>query len=350
MYYMFGDMTRLLKPEEVAFIAERTDFLTIEKSHGFEPLGAAELGTKHEVEAFKKVKPNTKVLFYFNSAYAWPFTSYNQNITPEKINDSPELKKLLLVNPKTGELGYRDSYIRHVYFWDVLNPECRKWWVDTVAKGVKESGADGAFIDQMHGFAWLRPDKSDEVQRAQGELLATLKKKLGPDKIVLGNNVHQDIAKHVFPVVDAGMLEHYNSKLLSKEGLLQDWGTMLRFAQVGKMSIFRIGAGQDPFRRQYEERELSRDQRILALARKRLEYHLACFLIGAQPYSYFQYGWGWDLEDGSLYDYLELHKPLGPPKGPYQRTTLEGWEFTREFEHAHVWVDTEKGQGKITWK
>ncbi len=36
--------------------------------------------------------------------------------------------------------------------------------------------------------------------------------------------------------------------------------------------------------------------------------------------------------------------------GAYQRTTPEAWEFTREFEHASVWVNTASGQGKITWR
>lgn len=353
MYYMFGDSKRLLTPDEVEFIAARTDFLTIEKSHGVEPLGAAELGTKHEVAAFKKIKPDIKVLFYFNSAYAWPFTSYNNYITPEKINEHEALKKLLLVDPNTGELAYRDSYIQHVYFWDVLNPESRKWWVNTVVKGVEETGADGAFIDQMHGFSWLREDRSDEVERAQGELITALKKKLGPDKIVLGNNVHQDIAKHVFPVVDASMFEHYNENLLSKEQLLQDWTDMLRFAKAGKISIFRVGVEQGPFVKKYEnvqDTNPTKDERMVLLSKERIEYHLACFLIGAQPYSYFQYGWGWDLEDGSLYDYPELRKPLGAPKGAYERSNPHDWEFTREFERASIWVDTEKGEAKITWK
>ena len=42
---------------------------------------------------------------------------------------------------------------------------------------------------------------------------------------------------------------------------------------------------------------------MAALARDRVEYYLACYLIGAQPYSYFQYGWGWTLSSGSLHDY-----------------------------------------------
>ena len=52
-YFMFGDKNRVLSPEQVRFIAEQTDFLCIEKSHGMEQLGAAELGAKHEAAAFK---------------------------------------------------------------------------------------------------------------------------------------------------------------------------------------------------------------------------------------------------------------------------------------------------------
>jgi hypothetical protein len=55
MYYMFGDSDRLFSTEEVKFIAERTNFLTIEMSHGLKPLGAAELGAQHEAAAFKKL-------------------------------------------------------------------------------------------------------------------------------------------------------------------------------------------------------------------------------------------------------------------------------------------------------
>jgi len=58
-YFMFGDTHRLLSPEEVNFIAARTDFLCIEKSHGRKPLGAAELGA-NEVAAFRKIKPRDR--------------------------------------------------------------------------------------------------------------------------------------------------------------------------------------------------------------------------------------------------------------------------------------------------
>ncbi len=348
-YFMFGDTERVLRPEQVQSIAARTDFLCIEKSHGLKMLGAAELGAKHEAAAFKEIKPDIKVLFYFNSAYAYPFTSYSKAFTPDRIDQHPELKKFLLVDSETGELAHR----RNVYFFDVLNPQLRQWWVDTVAKGVADSGCDGAFIDQMHGFAWLRADKSQEVQRAMGDMMAALKRKMGPDKILLANNANQAIARYVFPVIDANMFEHYSEKLLSKESLLQDWEDMLRIAKAGKISVFRIGVEHDRSPNQRENQSRSRrgqSERMAALARERLEYYLACYLIGAQPFSYFQYGWGWTLSSGSLQEYPELQRPLGTPRGAFQRITPQGWEFTREFEHASVWINTESQQAKITWR
>lgn len=349
MYYMFGDYERVLHPNEVAFIAERTDFICIEKSHGFEQLGAAELGAKHEVAAFKKIKPEMKVLFYFNSAYAWPFTSYNKMFRYDSIDQYPALKKLLVSDSKTGELEHRGNTL----YFDVLNPELREWWVNTVAKGVADSDCDGAFIDQMHGFFWLRENRKAEVEIAMGQMMTALKKKLGPDKIVLANNGHEPLAKHVFPVMDANMFEHYDNKLLSKENLLQDWEDMRRIAKAGKMSIFRIGIEYERPKKKPSDRPREKHRRSeerAARAKERLEYYQACYLIGAQPYSYFQYGWGWKLSSGSLLDYPALQKPLGAPKGAYQRTKPKGWEFTREFEHARVWVDTEKGEAKITWR
>ena len=334
MYYMFGNNTTL-QPEEVNVIVAKTDFICLEKNHGRSDFGYAELGTKHEIAEFKAIKPDLKALFYFNSAFAYPFTSYTENFTPEKIDNYPELKAFLIVNKETGLLENRNN----VFYFDVLNPDFRKWWVESVVKGVEVSGSDGVFIDQMHGFVWLRPTLKAEVEAAQGELMADLKLKLGPDKILLGNNA-VDVEK-VFPSVDAVMFEHYADVVLTKEKLLDDWDDMLRIAQAGKMSIYRFGmAGEIQ-----PETAAGFEQ----LSKERLDFYLSCYLIGAQPYSYFQYGWGWQLYDGSLVDYPTLQKPLGSPLGAYNRTSPDRWEFTRLFENASVQVDLETRTGEILW-
>ncbi|WP_231690833.1 putative glycoside hydrolase [Aureliella helgolandensis] len=328
----------MLRPEQVRFIAERTGFLCIEKSHGMEELGAAELGAKHEAAAFKKIKSSVKVLFYFNAAYAWPYTSYNRDFTKQRIDAHPELKKFLIPHPQTGRLA--DQY--GAYCFDVLNSEFRDWWVETVAKGVEESGCDGTFIDQMHGNVKLRPDKGPEIAVAMGQMMAALKQRLGADKILLANNAYSSDAKHVYPVSDAVMFENYATVKSSKESLLAEWAHMLRNAQEGKISVFRLGV-EGTGRRNLKPN-------MPKLSQEKAEFALACYLIGAQPYSYFMYSWGWKLSSGALVDYPEFAKPLGPPKGAYNRTTPDGWEFTRDFEHASVWVNTESRQAKITWR
>ena len=339
LYFMFQHKKRLLLPEEVAFIAARTNFLCIEKSHGKVELGAAELGAKHEAAAFKKMKPDAKVLFYFNSAYAWPYTSYSKNFTKESIDNHPELKKFLLTNPKTGKLYEHFG----AFCFDLLNPDFREWWVNTVVKGVEESGSDGVFIDQMHGNSRFQKEKKPALIKAMGEMMAELKNRMGSDKILLGNNANNDDAKDVHPVCDAVMFENYATSRSSKESLLKEWGDMLKNAKEGKISVFRLGvegAGRGKIKPKGEMPKYSQ---------QKLEFALACYLIGAQPYSYFMYSWGWTLATGPLVNYPELQKPLGAPKGAYKRTTSTGWEFTREFENASVWVDTESRKAKITW-
>ena len=227
LYFMFQHKKRLLLPEEVAFIAARTNFLCIEKSHGKVELGAAELGAKHEAAAFKKMKPDAKVLFYFNSAYAWPYTSYSKNFTKESIDNHPELKKFLLTNPKTGKLYEHFG----AFCFDLLNPDFREWWVNTVVKGVEESGSDGVFIDQMHGNSRFQKEKKPALIKAMGEMMAELKNRMGSDKILLGNNANNDDAKDVYPVCDAVMFENYATSRSSKESLLKEWGDMLKNAK-----------------------------------------------------------------------------------------------------------------------
>ncbi|MCG9792841.1 putative glycoside hydrolase [Flavobacterium algicola] len=347
MYYHFGDIDRVLTPNEVQFIAKKTDFISIEKSHAYNALGDAVLGTKQEVAAFHKVKPSIKVLFYFNSFVAWPFTRFNKDLTPEGVAKKSPTTKFLVNNPKTGKLMEKTNGPAFTYYFDYLNADFRKWWVQKVLEGVQISGADGVFIDRMNasGQSGYFPDKDPEILKAKAEMMSQLKEKLGPHKILIGNNAADNPA--VFPFCDAFMFEHANAETLSKENLLKEWDDMLRVAAAGKISVFRFGAkGKGKTDITIGE---TNTQGMEKRSKDQIEYFLSCYLIGAQPYSYFQYNWGWNLPDGNLIDYPELNKPLGSPKSAYTRVSQKGWEFTREFEHASVWLNTETRKAKITW-
>jgi hypothetical protein len=228
--------------------------------------------------------------------------------------------------------------------FDVLNPEFRTWWAEAVGKGVRETGADGVFVDQMHGNVFSRRKQKNEVDAAQAEMMRMAKKAIGPEKILLLNGVDED-RPDLFEIGDAFMFEHPNAaRFLTKEAIVKDWDDMKKIAAAGKIAVWRIGVNKEA-----KGAKLVSEADLEKFSRERLSYYLAAFLIGAQPYSYFQYGWGWTLQDGALVDYPEFSKPLGAPKAEATRPDPAAWIFTREFEKASVRVDLAAGQGEIHW-
>jgi len=340
VYKMFGS-PQLLTEEQAQIIAKTSDFICIEKAHGREALGGAELGAKYEISRFKQLNPRTYALFYFNAAIAYPFTTYSQGLRKGSLED--EFKPFIAKDVKTGELILDES---RFYRFDVLNPEFRKWWTETVAKGVNETGAAGVFVDQMHGNAWLHPGKQVEVAAAQAEMMRMTKQAIGATKILLLNNGAHIPA--LFEIGDAFMFEHYSPNLLTEEAIVKDWALLKRISGAGKIAVWRIGIEVEdkPAGKGADRPHLS-DAEYQARAERELPFYLAAFLIGAQEHSYFQYGWGWNLDNGSLVDYPELHKPLGQPKGDARQEAK--WIFYRKFEHANVRVDLDKREGTIEW-
>ena len=338
-YNMFGD-GNLLTDSERDFVSSHTDFICIEKSHGGSDLGYAELGAQYEATKFHELDADNKVLFYFNSSWAWPFTSYCKDFTAANIDSNPTLKSYIVIDPATGELYDRSG----TYGFDMMNPEFRTWWVETVTTGVTDAGCDGVFIDQSSGLHWFHEGGETVVDPVFGEMMANLRLRL-PNKFIIGNKHHEKPL--LWPSCDASMFEHYKLDLLSKENLLEDWASMASIAKDNKASIFRVGVSVEAGDEVDDMSRAEKTAYMEQLSKDRVEYYLSVFLIGAQPYSYFQYGWGFQLHDGgALVDYPEFSKPLGAPLGAYERN---GWEFTRVFENASVWVNTETQTAKITW-
>ena len=336
IYQMFGDGKRLLTDAELRIVAASSDFICLEKTHGLKKMRCTKLGAKREIERFKKIDPKMFCLFYFNSAYAFPFSKDTQVFGAEVVEEP--FRSFLLSDPKTGEPKRRGI----VRMFDVLNPEFRTWWAETVGKGVRATGADGVFVDQMHGNVFSRRKQQKEVDAAQAEMMRMAKKAIGPEKILLLNGAD---SPELFEIGDAFMFEHPNAaRFLTKEAIVADWDLMKKFSAAGKISVWRIGVNKEP-----KEAKLVSEADLEKFSRERLSYYLAAFLIGAQPYSYFQYGWGWTLQDGALVEYPEFSKPLGAPKAEATRPDPAAWIFTREFEKASVRVDLAAGQGEIHW-
>ena len=62
------------------------------------------------------------------------------------------------------------------------------------------------------------------------------------------------------------------------------------------------------------------------------------------------YGMGWGLHDGALIDLSETKNKLGLPKIMYKKIPQEGkMVFTRQFEHASVWINLNTFEAEIKW-
>jgi len=78
-----------------------------------------------DARRIKQANPGAKVLMYWNTLIAWPFTSYNHNFAETHPDD------WILRDMNTDEplmKVERGSF--RVYQYNLLNPVVRKWWAD----------------------------------------------------------------------------------------------------------------------------------------------------------------------------------------------------------------------------
>jgi len=324
--------------DEIAFVASHSELVTLEKSHGVEAHGSTEKGTAATAVRLKQRNQRVKVLFYFNAFVNWPgydaFKTYRSEWT---------------LRGADGQIAKHPSGTPRP---DPSHAEFREWWSETVAQAVKSGNLDGVFADalpQSRSPALakrLGSEKQQSVVDGLRQMLA-LTKRLGNDKIVLANGIragqHLDFLE--WEGIDGVMIEHfdaYHSK--APEDLKADLDSMALAAAKGKFVVLKGWPALTAAESQVKGRSRAEQ---LRLARERITFPLACFLIGAQPGCHFCYSWGYRETDGGLDAYGELERPLGRPKAD---AVWKGLTATRDFAHASVWIDLANKQARIDWK
>jgi hypothetical protein len=198
--------------------------------------------------------------------------------------------------------------------------------------------------------------REQELTDAVNNMMIMAKKNMGKDSLIIYNGLRTkkpkfiSLGKDYVDHADGVMFEHFDQFVsASKECVLQDWKNMKWVADQGKITIVKAWPDHD-FNFKNEKLMQNSPKLLAKMAREKITYTLACFLIGAQKYSYFSYSWGYNAKHGALINYPEYHKRLGPPKGDYKRVKKEDWIFTREFKYASVWVDLENRKASIKWR
>ena len=335
----FGKRTADLTDAEVDFIASHSSLIALEKSHGVTPHGSTEAGIADSARRITQRNPAAKVLFYFNAFINWPGYDAFKTYRPEWT-----------LRTATGEIVQHPSGTPRP---DPSNAEFREWWSEVVATAHRSAPLGGVFVDALPQA--LTPALAKQVGEAKAraivaglrEMLALTKRKLGPDRVVLVNGLRTTDFREIldWEGIDGVMIEHFGAfKTDSPADLKTDLDSIALAAAKGKFVVIKGWPGFNWLDQAMMQRP-SAD--LLKLARERLTFPLACFLVAAQPGSHFCYSWGYREEHGMLDAYAEFDRPLGPPQAD---ATWVGLTATREFAHASVWVDLTTQQARIDWR
>lgn len=341
--FHFGKSRSLLTSEEAEFVASRASFICLEKGHATGQFSSTEVGIEREAQQLKKINPDMKVIFYWNTFLDYPMFQAHQ-----EYQQHPQwwLKKV------DGTLDLKNRRMKR---YDLSHPEVRAWWTDVAQKAVVEGSCDGIFLDALpqvkaegNKTLWGQ-EKYDAIQQGLADLIKEARTKIGQDKLIFYNGIRStpsiQIGVDYMDQIDAVMIEHFghfNSG--SKESMLKDIQEMIKAGKHGKIVVFKGWPGFTfidgaALRKPMEEKR--------RLAAENITFALAAFLVGAQEHSYFIYNWGYRMELGCLHWYPEFDKPLGDPLGDMVR---EGWTLSRNFKHASVWVNLESKEAKIAWR
>ncbi len=340
--FHFGKSDSLMTEVEARFVASRSNFICLEKGHAVKQFGDTETGIEKEARQLKKLNPDMKVIFYWNT-----FLDYAMYKAHEEYRKHPEW----WLRTKDGDLDMKNNSLKR---YDLSNPVVRQWWTTVAGEAVNNGSADGVFMDAFpqitheRNIVFWGQEKYDAIQQGLKDIIKETRQKIGKDKLIVYNGIRSTPswqAGYDFPdYTDAAMIEHFGQfQSSSKECMLRDIQEMEKACKNGKIVVFKGWPGFTFTDRNAMRKSLSEKREI---AKKNLLFPLAAFLVGAQENAYFVYSWGYRIDNGCLEWYPEFDKPLGEPMGDMVR---DGWILSRQFKHASVWVNLETREADIQW-
>ena len=344
VYIHFGKTPAALTDQEVQFVAGVSDFVCLEKSHARTQFGSTEAGTAHDAARLKAANPAIKVLYYWNS-----FLNYQMYDACAEVDKHPDW----ILRDGAGVPVLKDGRLEQ---YNILNPEFRQWWAEEAAKGISNH-CDGVFVDALAQplrpiwkSYWPAGTTTNDLIAASCDQFIRARAAAGENALIFYNGIRSVNGSETegfayLPYADGAIVEHFAAfNSTDKESIARDIDAVIAAGRAGKITVIKgwpdadfIWTNTEKMTAPYEELALE--------ARNKIAFSLACYLIAAQPYSYFGYSWGYREGHGALVDFPEYRMPLGKPLGDAVRT---GWIYTRAFEHVSVTVDIENRTALIS--
>ncbi len=362
VYLILSSQFDGLDNNELCFIVSHSDFVTASTHYGLNPRNnntegknsAEELDLKMARD-LKSLNPNIKVTFYLNTMLKYEgYESYKRR--------GHEFKDKWLLRDSSGKLVHSVNKEDSAPQFDPSNADFREWWSDTVVDVMKRGPVDGVFADGVaKGISslilkreGLSDQKIKDIAAGLRDMMALTKKKMldagssiSPDKILIVNGLQGGTRDEFEPIlnwqgVDVVMNEHFDVRQkTSKESVLADLTDFKTAENNGKSIILKAWPGFD-----WQDTEMMKKphDELLALAKSRISFPLASFLIAAEKDSYFIYTWGYQPHYGMFDEYKELNDKVGEAEGS---AVWNGYKATREYACATVSIDIEKKEGSI---
>ena len=351
--YMHIRKDTAFSADEIRYLAS-FPLVTFEKYTGNKDFGSPEAGTLAAARAVKAINPATKVLYYRNV-----IVHYGGYAADAALTNMPGA---FLV----GRNG-SDKLVRgRVPAYDLANPKVRDWWVANAKQVCADPAIDGLFLDgnvkvlePTYLLGEIGKAKKESVLDGYTAMMEATRRALGPEKLMLANVLRArfpDSGMGRLRAFDGSYIEAFETtvgKIPVKDYVAKGIAAFQEAARQGHVIAFTAGLGEESGDAG-KANEARTDEIRTALKKvdasdRRFQYLLALFLICAEKHSYFCAHDGYDVKNSTLWrlPHPEFERPLGAPKGPAVRA---GYAYTREFEHASVFVDLEQKNAHINWR
>jgi hypothetical protein len=325
--------------EEVKSFADNYDLIVWEKANkaSFDSIEEGILDTAARVRA---INPDVKNIFYFNT-----FVHYTGYLSDAEYEENAfEWSKR-----ETDENGDEVIWMfKDLYYWH--NPEVlgmREWWINAIVDAVDNEQIDGVFVDKVTEDNKV-PSAYDENGQPRTDYLTMLDgldKALPDNKLYVGNTIRNErnyAGRPYMEFMDGTYLERWdwpNNSVIPAQSDAETMAVTIQMmreaASKKKIVLYRTGEA---------------DATSEELMTEHIDWPLAIYLITADQYSYFAYQSSvnaldpehrWDTNWMDVFN-----KPLGAPSGEPE---IDGFIYTRSFEHVDVWVNVETKETVIAW-
>jgi len=342
-----------LTDDQVRHLAHEYAILTLCKHKPADPRRNIEGEMLRMANRIKVVNSGIKLLYYWNTTLAMPGSLAYQDFAsrPDHVLHDIQGRPLMM-----GKFEYMDT----------SKASMRDWWASAAGKAVHDSPFDGVFADAVCKYGMgsaiapnaLPAGKRQALADGLFDMLKAAQQRMGPGKLLVFNGLRGNLRswKHggvrYLDCSSGAIVEHFagfsgrdSRGRVIKEWLANDIELIGRAARRGKLVLVKGWPGNHSWLSSDFKALTDEDRR--RILRENLTFPLAAYLIAAEAYCYFDYSLGYLSNCGMFEDLDDLHRPLGAPRGAAMRND---WIYTREFEHASVWLDIENEKARIEWK